>query len=275
MLARTSALELLALALVLSAADARAQDEGWTCDASYWGDGACDCGCGADDVDCDWAGCAEPGCWDAACEYCDAQPCAAPSGVPEDWSCDESFFGDGACDCGCGAIDGDCGDGGCAEPGCREPSCQYCDDGAGPGPCGDAGQDEDEDEGGGEGEGEGEGEGALAGWSCNASYYGDGECDCGCGLLDLDCGGLGCADPGCWDAACQYCGGAEGLSVCEAPGAPSDGSCGAEYSPCCGAGADGGCASGLTCNELFEEPLCTIVPLEEAPPEAEVVEWTD
>src|SRR5437763_829511 len=32
---------------------------------------------------------------------------AAP---PAGWTCDASFFGDGSCDCGCGAVDSDCAD---------------------------------------------------------------------------------------------------------------------------------------------------------------------
>jgi hypothetical protein len=50
-----------------------------------------------------------------------------PLNVPLAWSCRAFYYGvaDG-CDCGCGAIDPDCGEGGCTEPGCFEARCEYC-----------------------------------------------------------------------------------------------------------------------------------------------------
>jgi hypothetical protein len=41
--------------------------------------------------------------------------------VPAAWACDAQYFGDGACDCGCGAVDYGCDDATAA-------SCDYCDD---------------------------------------------------------------------------------------------------------------------------------------------------
>jgi hypothetical protein len=52
-----------------------------------------------------------------------------PIDVPPTWQCNEFFFAGGTsdgCDCGCGAIDPDCGAGGCAEEGCFEAACTYC-----------------------------------------------------------------------------------------------------------------------------------------------------
>ena len=51
-------------------------------------------------------------------------------------------------------------------------------------------------------------------WTCNLAFLGtrDG-CDCGCGAPDPDCGGLGCAEPGCVDAACAFCYDASGSDV--------------------------------------------------------------
>lgn len=51
----------------------------------------------------------------------------APLDLPASWVCNPYYYGVGdGCDCGCGAIDPDCGDGGCAEDGCFEETCEYC-----------------------------------------------------------------------------------------------------------------------------------------------------
>jgi cysteine-rich repeat protein len=123
---------------------------GWTCDAAYFGDGSCDCGCGVVDTDCSDATA-------DVCEYCD----------------DEGSCGLGECP---GNIDPSnnaacvpvvCGDS-MVGPG------ESCDDGnmtAGDG-CDATCQIE-----------------VPQGWTCDAGYYGmmDG-CDCGCGIQDPDCG---------------------------------------------------------------------------------------
>ena len=81
---------------------------GWICEDSWWGDGKCDCGCGAYDNDCN----AAPTPVFQNCpggETCnkDQTVCVA-SGVPAGWTCAASRIGDGFCDCGCGAPDPDC-----------------------------------------------------------------------------------------------------------------------------------------------------------------------
>ncbi|MEW5847754.1 MAG: hypothetical protein AB2A00_03030 [Myxococcota bacterium] len=62
-------------------------------------------------------------------------------------------------------------------------------------------------------------------WHCTPSYQGGGDgCDCGCGAPDPDCGGAGCSEPGCFQAACQYCYDAQGGNVtCPAPSSSSSG----------------------------------------------------
>jgi hypothetical protein len=184
----------------------------WTCNPAYYGSGdGCDCGCGVVDPDCnnrnsigcdfcDSAGScnALPGCpgnvlpfENSTCsvcgdgfvegsERCDLQP-ANPALcddlcrwiIPAAWTCFAGYFGtDDGCDCGCGAVDPDCGDGGVA-------ACVYC---ANPGSCG-----------------EGEPDDTACGlinpddtatcgvWTCDAGWIGDGTCDCGCGSPDPDC----------------------------------------------------------------------------------------
>jgi hypothetical protein len=90
---------------------------GWTCPASAYGDGKCDCGCGGVDVDC-------PDTHVASCESCTAfgscanGPCPsslAPADntrceLPADWSCAAATYGDGTCNCGCSVVDIDCAD---------------------------------------------------------------------------------------------------------------------------------------------------------------------
>jgi len=90
---------------------------GWTCSASWYDGGDCDCGCGAQDVDCATSDDV------AECDYCIACPgsgtCAdrvderdttqcLASAVPDGWVCPESYYDDGTCDCGCGVQDADC-----------------------------------------------------------------------------------------------------------------------------------------------------------------------
>lgn len=93
---------------------------GWTCTASWYDDGDCDCGCGVIDVDC--AGNMAV----AACLYCNGSfggGCNTGTGcpgtidptnnavclpLPAAWTCDAEYFGDGPCDCACGAADVDC-----------------------------------------------------------------------------------------------------------------------------------------------------------------------
>ncbi len=199
--------------------------DGWTCPSEWEGDGYCDCGCGEIDVDCAGGGCAQPGCTAAACEYCvdangDAEECGdgGGGGGSGGWTCPLEWQGDGWCDCGCGALDPDCGGGGCSAPGCSAQACQYCVDASG--------------------EGETCGATDAPVWSCDPEYYGDGWCDCGCETADPDCNGGGCTSPGCSASACEYC--------ADATGATSE----------CGTG--GGSSGGQwTCNPVYEgDGLC-------------------
>ncbi|HKU36869.1 MAG TPA: hypothetical protein VJR89_01945 [Polyangiales bacterium] len=169
---------------------------GWRCPIQSWGGGdGCDCGCGAKDPDCDpgFAQCTGPRCNAAECQTCHDRtgrklPC---SDALEDWTCDPQRFGAGdGCDCGCGAVDPDCGEGnGCSTFGCRAAGCQRCTDlryandalvGCTP----------------------------DSGWTCHDGHYGTGDgCDCGCGIHDPDCGAddKGCTAPNCQQDTCDYC----------------------------------------------------------------------
>jgi hypothetical protein len=178
----------------------------WACGPQYYsaGDG-CDCGCGALDPDCGGAGCAAPGCTDAACDFCTdttGQQIACPGGGggPDGgtgggtWTCNPLYQGAGdGCDCGCGDVDPDCGGGGCTTPGCSDPACEFCYDGTGAMiSCG----------------------GSGGTWTCDPSYYGaDDGCDCGCGIPDPDCFGAGCTEPGCTDFTCDFCYDASGTNI--------------------------------------------------------------
>ena len=59
----------------------------------------------------------------------DSTDCVAGNGcgsgyclpVPAAWTCDDDYFGDGLCDCGCGVLDSDCENATVAV-------CDYCDD---------------------------------------------------------------------------------------------------------------------------------------------------
>jgi hypothetical protein len=154
----------------------------WTCDASLYGDGTCNCGCGVVDVDCRDAtlascelcdvpgGCSSVGC---AVEPENNAQCPKP---PVSWNCSARLYHDGTqCDCGCGAIDPDC-------ESLDAGACEKCD---APGSCSAQpcpglvnalfnGRCDQPD--------------PPAGWTCVAGAYGDGiACDCGCGIPDPDC----------------------------------------------------------------------------------------
>lgn len=94
----------------------------WTCAVDQWNGGAgngCDCECGAHDPDCDL----EPaevvdGCGKG--EVCGAGDTCIPP-VPDAWACNDAFWGDGDCDCGCAVQDVDC-------PDLLSSSCDFCDD---------------------------------------------------------------------------------------------------------------------------------------------------
>jgi hypothetical protein len=120
------------------------------------------------------------------------------------WKCAWDSYGSGdGCDCGCGAIDPDCGGLGCTSARCFDSSCYACHDEQGrPYSC----------------------DAAQAGWDndtletsgpqpslCLSTHFdSDDGCDCGCGGPDPDCGGDGCSEWGCGDAACDRCTDASG-----------------------------------------------------------------
>ena len=104
---------------------------GWTCADDLYGSGyGCDCGCGALDPDCASAEA-------SSCQWCpvDYGSCAVDyycegvlpddnarcgDSAPAEWNCDGEAYGDGACDCGCGARDADC-------PSANASACDFCD----------------------------------------------------------------------------------------------------------------------------------------------------
>jgi hypothetical protein len=146
----------------------------WGCELSSFGDGVCDCGCGAPDQDCDDTDSVDE------CENCHCTARCDPNktwlclALAPGWTCDSSRYGDGQdCDCGCGVVDVDC----------EDESVESCDVCRQEGSCAQA-----------------ECPSSVAGdanalcivpanWLCDAGLYGDDICHCGCGLIDPDCEG--------------------------------------------------------------------------------------
>lgn len=172
-------------------AGSQAIPAGWGCIYFAYGDGKCDCGCGAPDSDCeqqDLAHCEVcdrvGGCSISACpgriDPDDVTECIT---VPSGWTCDPGRYADGVtCDCGCGVRDRDCSD-------ALSTSCDQC-AGAGScatGPCPSSlmADDNARCE-------------VPAAWSCDRASYGDGTCNCGCGVVDVDCANATAA-------ACEWC----------------------------------------------------------------------
>ncbi len=173
----------------------------WTCDPSHYNSklsNDCDCGCGTFDPDCKAAYCTGVGCEEPTCDYCMKVLSSEPdggAGTPQrvpcgSWACDDKYYGNGGlCDCGCGALDPDCGDEGCSAAGCQDNACDVCMSSPG-------------------------NMMRCYFWNCPEETYGDGECDCGCGAPDIDCTAGGCIQPGCMDyAACAVCRDPFGRSV--------------------------------------------------------------
>jgi hypothetical protein len=195
-----------------------------------------------------------------ASDEADAGDASVPLDPPEEWSCDEARYADGAhCDCGCNTPDPDCADeAACTEGSCEAEGCdvRHDDDGNALRPdayscdaetfasldgcdcgcgaidpdcvgfgctgegCRDTGCTRCRDE-----------EGALfsCDFSCDLDRLGDGTCDCGCGMLDPDCDDTGCAEPGCYADGCEKCEGTQGAFECERGACPAgfelDGAC--------------------------------------------------
>ena len=156
--------------------------EEWIFDMPRDGDGVCDCGCGAVDVDCASSSLEEcedcrAGCASSACPgEISPENNALCSPPPAGWLCAEYYYQDyHSCDCGCGIVDPDC-----ATP--SSESCDWCNDMGScsiqtcPGtiaPNDNANCYQPA---------------PPAWWTCSASDYADGAtCDCGCGAYDLDC----------------------------------------------------------------------------------------
>jgi hypothetical protein len=96
---------------------------GWHCpDRDYAAGDGCDCNCGGYDTDCD-----DP---EQAIYFCgtphypgDGPACLSDGRCENEsgeWLCDEFWYGDGECDCGCGIQDFDC------ESTEEDFECQYC-----------------------------------------------------------------------------------------------------------------------------------------------------
>ncbi len=191
--------------------------EQWHCPHWRYGSyGSCDCGCGAVDPDCP----TDPGA--EACEavWCSGSP-TSPGGMahpddvsrcwwpPEEWACEADRFaaGDDVCDCGCAALDPDCGEGASA----ADCSFTWCGGGAQGGVQGGRLVDGDIAE-------------CLVpppGWICGADAYGDGVCNCGCNSMDLDCA-AGAGVESCVTHVCATEVDPDDLAVCLPPDPPAD-----------------------------------------------------
>jgi hypothetical protein len=102
----------------------------WDCNTFMYGDGYCDCGCGAKDPDCG------SDATKADCRCAQNQGSCAPydcstllpndltlctTSAPTDWTCPRKYYHDGACDCGCGVKDYDCAN-------ANLSTCKFCND---------------------------------------------------------------------------------------------------------------------------------------------------
>ncbi len=156
---------------------------GWTCTASFYLDGTCDCGCDVFDIDCPTlsaAVCARDNCPPGFSPVPQQNPMCEEANVcgdgvvvfPEECDDGNTQNGDG-CNQDCRLEAPTCGNGTLEPP-------EQCDDGnnvSGDG-CNALCQVEDM---------------IPADWSCVPQFYGDGLCDCGCTALDSDCPTI---DPG-------------------------------------------------------------------------------
>jgi len=151
----------------------------WKCSAYRYADGyTCDCGCGAVDLDCpDDTAASCQSCYECGSSTCpglvdptDISACIKP---PQNWYCQTYLYGDGYCDCGCGAPDPDCADN-------LKTTCKRCSKYEGscsPDDCSTILPMNN----------------ALCTnspppeWTCPLDYYNDKRCDCGCGIKDVDC----------------------------------------------------------------------------------------
>jgi hypothetical protein len=229
----------------------------WTCTANRYGDGYCDCGCGTLDIDCksnDIALC-ERCDGTGSCDYAACPGKIDPDDVgqclqvPPDWTCNAFFYGEGTCDCGCGAVDVDCKDD-------KASSCEECGRGCSGNSCPGAIDPKNN---------------AVCsvpdGWRCTTRSYNDGYCDCGCGIVDPDCSStdvsacVACSN-GCWDSTCPGSIDPDDNTTCTGP--PTRWNCSARFyndgSICnCGCGAiDPDCSTEdlTSCDRCDTEGSC-------------------
>jgi hypothetical protein len=213
----------------------------WDCNDSWYSDGStCHCGCGVPDPDCASGGV-------ESCDVCNVQgscgSAACPSSinpednskcwVPDDWTCFEGYFGDGLCNCGCGALDSDCSslsrDACLSCIGCNYEGCPGTIDEVDNRIC----------------------TGPPYVWSCDDRYYDDGQlCNCGCGYPDPDCenDGIDACDVCDFTGSCskQDCPGTidpTNNAYCEQPAPPPEWTCdparyGDGYACDCGCGVE-------------------------------------
>lgn len=128
---------------------------------------------------------------------------ASADGVPIAWICEDKWYIDATCDCGCGAPDPICFGEGCSAVGCCMPAscaglgCAYCAN-AGGDTAELCGFSEPPVDGPADGVTDAPPDGVPAAWVCDDAWYGDGGvCDCGCGAPDPDCLGDGCETVDC------------------------------------------------------------------------------
>lgn len=237
----------------------------WRCTVLAYGDGLCDCGCGAPDPDCSthediglcgrcdsYGSCSNQGC-PGKIEPSDTTLCKQ---IPQEWTCSDAFYDDGeVCHCGCGALDPDCDDEGVE-------ACDVCNAAAAcsRGTCPSAVAEDENwrcD--------------VPPEWECFAGYYGDDTCHCGCGIVDIDCASASRTDcvvcsSGCSDEVCPGPIDAEDNSICTGP--PRTWNCDDRFyrdgSLChCGCGAlDPDCTSAelAACDACDMEGSCSAQP---------------
>ena len=218
-------LALLAFAVLPASAFAQtAPPPEWTCNAAFYAGGpadGCDCGCGAPDPDC--ADLTRASCEHNGCATADQVPTEPPTTCVANTCGDGYVAGAEVCDDGggtgcaadCSAVDAGFACGSNAK-GCHPTVCgdgivdgaEECDDGVTPPAAGDGCSDTCTLEAGFNCPTPGQPCVAVPpAWVCDPTYFGSGDgCDCGCGVIDVDCVGGGCAEPGCDDGnVCAFC----------------------------------------------------------------------
>jgi hypothetical protein len=200
----------------------------WTCEADRYGEGlACDCGCGALDVDCTLPGLPVAGCGPSASCSGDG---LCQSALPAAWTCEPWRYGDEVlCDCGCGAPDPDCAEAGNPVLGCANNACKP------DGTCAACTPDCEGRQCGGDGCGGSCGDCLTAGLPFCQSGTCVAECQPSC--PDGACGQDGCG------GSCGNCGAGETCALGSCQSLPENLSCVGQ----CGGTAAGGCSCQTDC----------------------------